>query len=171
MSITEAEVFAQAVDNAGFLWSQRDSAARDPRYDLKGLAEVDGRLAAQLDLLGRGGRAAWDGCAAAAEGEGGAGEVFAALSLALVRRDQGAVAALIAQGRGGAGDRARRGVGARVGGAGTREGRAGQRCSARKHSRRCGQSASPRARYGGGIRGRRSRRRSPQRTRGCGRGR
>ncbi|WP_441289523.1 TIGR02270 family protein [Sorangium sp. KYC3313] len=97
MSITEAEVFAQAVDNAGFLWSQRDSAARDPRYDLKGLAEVDGRLAAQLDLLARGGRAAWDGCVAAAE-EGGAGEVFAALSLALVRRDQEVIAALIARG-------------------------------------------------------------------------
>lgn len=97
MSITEAEVFEQAVDNAGFLWCQRDSAVRDPRYDLKDLAELDGRLVAQLDLLGRGGEAAWRGCAAAAE-EGGPGEVFAALSLALARRDQGAIAALIARG-------------------------------------------------------------------------
>ncbi|AUX27882.1 hypothetical protein SOCEGT47_084820 [Sorangium cellulosum] len=97
MSITEDEVFAQAVDNAGFLWCQRDGAVRDPRYDLKDLAELDGRLAAQLELLGRGGEAAWGGCAAAAE-EGGAGEVFAALSLALARRDQGAIAALIARG-------------------------------------------------------------------------
>ncbi|WP_437306864.1 TIGR02270 family protein [Sorangium sp. So ce388] len=97
MSITEEEVFAQAVDNAGFLWCQRDSAARDPRYDLKGLAEVDARLAAQLELLGRGGPGAGEMCAAAAV-EGGAGEVFAALLLALVRRDQGDVARWIARG-------------------------------------------------------------------------
>ncbi|WP_437277903.1 TIGR02270 family protein [Sorangium sp. So ce375] len=97
MSITEAEVFVQAVDNAGFLWCQRDGAARDPRYDLMGLAELDERLAAQLELLRRGGAGALQMSAAAAA-EGGAGEVFAALSLALVRRDQGDIARWIARG-------------------------------------------------------------------------
>ncbi|WP_437755066.1 TIGR02270 family protein [Sorangium sp. So ce1389] len=97
MSITEAEVFAQAVDSAGFLWSQRDGAARDPRYDLGGLAELDERLAAQLDLLGRGGAVAREMGAAAAE-EGGAGEVFAVLALALERRDQADIARWITRG-------------------------------------------------------------------------
>jgi uncharacterized protein (TIGR02270 family) len=96
VSITEAEVFAQAVDNAGFLWCQRDAATRDPRYGLKDLAELDGRLESQLDLLRRGGKGAGEATLAAAA-EGGAGEVFAALSLALRRRDREGMAPLLAQ--------------------------------------------------------------------------
>lgn len=97
MSVTEAEVFGQAVDQAGFLWCQRDAAARgDPRYALKDLAELDARLGAQLDLLRRAGKTGWELCAAAAA-EGGAGEVFAALSLALSRRDREGAAAMLAR--------------------------------------------------------------------------
>lgn len=96
MSITESEVFAQAVDNAGFLWCQRDAATGDARFKLKDLVELDARLAAQLDLLRRGGAGAFQACAAAAA-EGGAGEVFAAAALALRRGDREGLAPLLAQ--------------------------------------------------------------------------
>ncbi|EYF02875.1 HEAT repeat protein [Chondromyces apiculatus DSM 436] len=97
MSITEAEVFGQAVDQAGFLWCQRASAVRDPRYTLKDLAELDARLAAQMALLRRGGKTGF-ALAVDAAGEGGAGEVFAALVLALARHDREGMAPLLAQG-------------------------------------------------------------------------
>ncbi|HSN97165.1 MAG TPA: TIGR02270 family protein [Candidatus Nanopelagicales bacterium] len=95
--MTEAEVFGQAVDQAGFLWHQRDAAAAgDPRYTLNDLAELDARLDAQLTLLRRAGNTGLELTLAAAA-EGGAGEIFAALALSLARRDPEGAAPLLAR--------------------------------------------------------------------------
>jgi uncharacterized protein (TIGR02270 family) len=85
-STVDAEVFEQHVLEAGFLWSMRDGAARDPAYDLDALSQLDERVEAHLDGLRLSGDAGWE-CARSALAEAEAGEVFTAAAVAVQRAD------------------------------------------------------------------------------------
>ncbi len=86
----------QYADDASFLWSLRDSAVNHPHYDQLDLAELDQRIAAQLDGLMTAPEESWDICAASLAVEQ-PGEIFVAAVLAFrsldVRKIQIAVEA------------------------------------------------------------------------------
>jgi len=81
-----AEIAGQFAEEAAILWVVRDAAVRAPHFSLSNLADLDGRLEAQLDGLRIAGIAGWRCCRKGlAEPEGG--EVFAAAVLACRRGD------------------------------------------------------------------------------------
>jgi uncharacterized protein (TIGR02270 family) len=94
MSTIDDEVFERYASEAAFLWSLRDSAVRDPLYDLESLCELDERLETHLDGLRLAGDAGWEICKDALE-DGETGEVFAAMTLAVERQDLRGVARVL----------------------------------------------------------------------------
>lgn len=74
------------VDEASFLWSQRELCAGAPHHDLQSLGEKDALLEAHLDALEVSGNAGWSLCKGALE-DGDAGVFFAAAALCLERSD------------------------------------------------------------------------------------
>jgi uncharacterized protein (TIGR02270 family) len=82
----ESTLLERHLDEAGFLWAQREAAVQGTNHDLDSLVDLDGRLEAHLDGLRLGGAAAWGLCRRALENEE-AGTVFAAGALALSRGD------------------------------------------------------------------------------------
>ncbi|NQZ30557.1 MAG: TIGR02270 family protein [Oceanospirillaceae bacterium] len=70
------------VEDAAFLWLQRDAAVTEPHYDLKDLAELDERLTAHLDGLQVAGDYAWQVAEQALE-YNEPGEIFVAAWLAI----------------------------------------------------------------------------------------
>jgi uncharacterized protein (TIGR02270 family) len=94
MSTVDAEIFERYAGEAAFLWTLRDAAVRDPLHDLKSLCELDERLEAHLDGLKLAGDAGWKICEDALE-DGRAGEVFAAMFVAIDRQDLRGVARVL----------------------------------------------------------------------------
>lgn len=91
----EAEVFEQHAEEAGFLWSIRDAATRDPLYDLDDLCELDERLEAHIDGLRLAGDAGWEASKAELARAEESGEVFAAALLAIERSDLRGIAHIL----------------------------------------------------------------------------
>lgn len=77
------------------MWHLRDAAVRSPAHDLETLYRLDDRLDAHLDGLRIAGDAGWEICEAQLANPG-AGEVFAATSLAVDRADVRALATVLA---------------------------------------------------------------------------
>ncbi len=80
------DILEEHLEEADFLWQQRENALEDRAYTLAGLAELEERLLAHLDGLTLGGQEAWallEPKLAGAE----PGEVFAAAFVALESRD------------------------------------------------------------------------------------
>jgi len=75
-------IIMQHSEEAAFLWLQRDAAVRQPHYDLRDLAALDGRVEAHLDGLRIAGEPGWQICLETLALEE-AGEVFTAAVLAL----------------------------------------------------------------------------------------
>jgi uncharacterized protein (TIGR02270 family) len=91
LATIQAEILQQHALGAGSLWLLRDLAVGDPAYDLDGVAALDERIEAHLDALRLAEEA---GFAVSMEGlaDAEAGEVFAAVVLAVERRDLSALA-------------------------------------------------------------------------------
>lgn len=88
-------------DEAAFLWSRRDLAARSPAFDLASLAELDGRLEANLEglvLAGEHGLAAARSALERASRRGGEtdGELFTAAHVAAELGDRASLSAALA---------------------------------------------------------------------------
>src|SRR5262245_2737923 len=83
------------VDEAAFLWRQRDRLALAPHVDLAELGRWDARLEAHLDALRLGGDDALHRCRASLDKERDAGEVFVTTTLAAERGDMTAIAAVL----------------------------------------------------------------------------
>jgi uncharacterized protein (TIGR02270 family) len=92
-----SEIATRHVEDAAFLWSQREGAVWAPHYLLGDVARLDDRLEAHLDGLRVNGEPAWDEIMMAAE-SGDAGAVFAAAVLSIVTRVGERVPAAIAMG-------------------------------------------------------------------------
>ena len=75
------EIVTQYAEEAAFLWLLRDTAVKQPHYDLDDLAELDDRVEAHLDGLRIAGEPGWQICSEALALEE-AGEVFVAAVLA-----------------------------------------------------------------------------------------
>lgn len=80
-----ASIIEQHAEEVAFLWHLRDTAVRDPHYDLNDLVKLDNRLEAHIDGLRIAGETGWDICKLTLEQEE-PGEVFAASVLALESR-------------------------------------------------------------------------------------
>jgi uncharacterized protein (TIGR02270 family) len=88
VSVIDAEVIEEHVEEAAFLWSYRDGAIEGHAFDLPRIEELDGRIEAHLDGLRLDLGAGWDACRDALQGErGDAGVVFVAALLAVERQD------------------------------------------------------------------------------------
>lgn len=74
------------IEDAAFLWLQRDAAVAEPHYDLKDLAELDERLAAHLDGIKVAGESAWQAVEQGLQFEE-PGEYFVAAWLAIAELD------------------------------------------------------------------------------------
>lgn len=85
-SLINEDVVTQHAENAAFLWLLRDAATYAPHYSLKDLADLDERVAANLDGLLVAGTTGWEICAAALE-IGDSGELFTAAALAFESGD------------------------------------------------------------------------------------
>jgi len=79
-ALVNREVIDQHSEEAAFLWTQRDQAVASPRYALKHLAKLDGRVEAHVDGLRVAAEVGWETCLAVLGA--GPGEVFAGASLA-----------------------------------------------------------------------------------------
>ena len=77
-----SEIVLQHVEEASFLWLLRDSAVREPHYNLSELVHLDDRIDAHLDGLRIAGNAGWEIAQENLTFEE-SGEVFAASILAL----------------------------------------------------------------------------------------
>ncbi|TAK06630.1 MAG: TIGR02270 family protein [Candidatus Manganitrophaceae bacterium] len=80
------DILEEHLEEADFLFHQRENALSDRVYDLNGLAELEERLLAHLDGLVIGGKEAWALLEPKLVGEE-AGEVFAAAFVALASGD------------------------------------------------------------------------------------
>lgn len=80
------DILEEHLEEADFLWQQRENALGDRAYDLDGLAELEERLLAHLDGLVLGGKEAWALLEPKLAG-GEVGEVFAAAFVALESGD------------------------------------------------------------------------------------
>lgn len=87
-------IVQQHAANAAFLWHLRDLATGRPQYRLRDLRRLDQRVEANLDGLRVAGDAGWEICLAALD-EGDAGELFAAASIAVGRRDLAGIARVL----------------------------------------------------------------------------
>ncbi len=94
MAKIDAEIFERYASEAAFLWSLRNAATRDARYDLRDLCELDERLEAQLDGLRLAGDEGWEICAESLE-DGKTGEVFAAIWLAITQHNLPRIAGVL----------------------------------------------------------------------------
>ncbi|WP_437498729.1 TIGR02270 family protein [Sorangium sp. So ce1099] len=99
ISTLEADLFEQHASDAAFLWSYRDAAVLDPRYDLESLGELDERLEAHVDGLRLAGDAGWEISRAAID-EDEPGSLFAPMVLAVERRDLKGIAHVLDAGGG-----------------------------------------------------------------------
>ncbi|MEZ4296936.1 MAG: TIGR02270 family protein [Polyangiaceae bacterium] len=90
----ELEIFDEHVQEASFLWSMREDASRDPRYDLDSLCRVDARLEARLDALLVAGEAGMSAARDALRFPD-AGTAFAAAVVALESDDRQGFAAVL----------------------------------------------------------------------------
>lgn len=79
-ALVNREVIDQHSEEAAFLWTQRDQAVASPRYTLKHLAKLDGRVEAHVDGLRVAAEVGWETCLAVLGA--GPGEVFAGAILA-----------------------------------------------------------------------------------------
>lgn len=75
-SMLNEAVVEQHADEAAFLWTMRNRAAREPNYSLKDLAALDERVEAHLEGLAVAGHKGWEYCRANLE-HIGPGEIFA----------------------------------------------------------------------------------------------
>ncbi|MEJ2622777.1 MAG: HEAT repeat domain-containing protein, partial [Candidatus Thiodiazotropha sp.] len=75
-------IVSQHAEESAFLWLLRDSAIREPHYDLKDLDELESRVSAHLDGLHVAAAEAWPFCEAGLK-QAEAGEVFTAAYVAL----------------------------------------------------------------------------------------
>jgi len=85
MNAAYGEVFAQYAELAAFLWEQRRIAVKRPDYVREDIANLESRLALQLDGLMTSIDAGWSACEAGLD-IGEAGEVFTAACAALRSR-------------------------------------------------------------------------------------
>jgi uncharacterized protein (TIGR02270 family) len=81
-------------EEASFLWTQRDVAAKSTHYTLKDLVYLDGRLEAQIDGLRVAGEFGWEECEGGLNPED-SGTVFATSVMALESEDQEKIKAVI----------------------------------------------------------------------------
>ncbi|MCG7990762.1 MAG: TIGR02270 family protein [Candidatus Thiodiazotropha lotti] len=75
-------IVSQHAEESAFLWLPRDSAIREPHYDLADLKELESRVSAHLDGLHVAGAEAWPFCEAGLN-QAESGEVFTAAYVAL----------------------------------------------------------------------------------------
>jgi uncharacterized protein (TIGR02270 family) len=75
-------IVSQHAEESAFLWLLRDSAIREPHYDLKDLDELESRISAHLDGLHVAAAEAWPFCEAGLK-QAEVGEVFTAAYVAL----------------------------------------------------------------------------------------
>ncbi|MCG7986360.1 MAG: TIGR02270 family protein [Candidatus Thiodiazotropha weberae] len=75
-------IVSQHAEESAFLWLLRDSAIREPHYDLADLKELESRVSAHLDGLHVAGSEAWPFCEAGLN-QAESGEVFTAAYVAL----------------------------------------------------------------------------------------
>ena len=80
-------IIDQHVEEAAFLWLQRNNAVDEPHYDLKDLVKLDDRVAAHLDGLAVAGDYGLSVCETAL-GDAGAGELFAVAVQVIERKDE-----------------------------------------------------------------------------------
>jgi uncharacterized protein (TIGR02270 family) len=80
-------ILEQHIEEAAFLWLQRDAAVWRPHYSIRDVSHLDDRVEAHLDGLRVADEAGWEVCREALT-IGGSGEVFAAAVLAFERGDE-----------------------------------------------------------------------------------
>jgi len=88
------DIVKQHAEDAAFLWHLRNKAVSRPDYDLKDLAELDGRVEAHLDGLRVAGDAGMTICTEALN-TGEAGEVFTAAVLSFEGGDDAGIRAVL----------------------------------------------------------------------------
>jgi uncharacterized protein (TIGR02270 family) len=90
-------IIEQHIEEAAFLWLQRDAVVRGPHYSIRHLSHLDDRVDAHIDGLRIADEAGWEVCREALT-IGEAGEVFAAAVLAFGSGDESRIQAVLEAG-------------------------------------------------------------------------